>query len=168
MARIAILFGSTSNNTENIASAISKKLEDHDVDLFNVADIGSEDIKSYANLILGTSTWGLGDLQDDWESFLKDFKTMDFKSKTIALFGLGDSQSYPDTFVDGMGIIYNEISEKGANIIGQVDIDQYSFDESVACINDKFIGLAIDEDNESHLSKGRIESWVQQISSQFQ
>ncbi len=168
MARIAILYGSTSSNTENVATAIAKKLENHDVDIFNVADISAEDVKSYSNLILGTSTWGLGDLQDDWDSFLKDFATLDFNSKTIALFGLGDSMSYPDTFVDGMGTIYNEITDKGAKIIGEVETSAYSYDESTACINDKFVGLALDEDNESHRSKERIENWVVQISPAFQ
>ncbi len=167
MAKIAILYGSTSNNTENIAEVIAKKLTDHEVDIFNVADISADDIKNYTNLILGTSTWGLGDLQDDWDSFLSDFSKMDFTGKKIALFGLGDSMSYPDTFVDGMGTIYNEIADKGSVIIGQVDTEGYSFDESTSVIDGKFIGLALDNDNESHLSKDRIENWIQNISLEF-
>ncbi len=167
MAKIAILYGSTSNNTENIAEVIAKKLIDHDVDIFNVADIAADDIKNYSNLILGTSTWGLGDLQDDWDSFLSDFSNLNFSGKKIALFGLGDSMSYPDTFVDGMGTIYNEIADKGGVFIGSVETEGYSYDESTSVIDGKFIGLALDHDNESHLSKSRIENWIQVISPEF-
>ena len=62
-------------------------------------------------LILGTSTWGFGDLQEDWDAFLGSLTKMNLTGKTIALFGLGDSSTYSDTFVDGMGIIYRALLE---------------------------------------------------------
>ncbi len=167
MAKIAILYGSSSSNTENIASIIAKNLDDHDVDIFNVANISTKDIMDYSNYILGTSTWGMGDLQDDWDSFLSEFSKIDFNGKTIALFGLGDSQSYSDTFINGVGTIYNEIKGSGAQFIGHVACDGYSFDESTACIDEKFVGLALDEDNEHQLSNERIENWVKNISPEF-
>ena len=37
-------------------------------------------------------------------------KTADLNGKIVALFGCGDSESYCDTFCDGMGVIYDPVS----------------------------------------------------------
>ncbi len=51
-------------------------------DLYNVGTVSLEEIKDYPPyLILGTSTTGVGDLQDDWDSFLPSFAKMDFSGK---------------------------------------------------------------------------------------
>ena len=41
-----------------------------------------------------TSTWGDGELQDDWYDAIKMIKTADLNGKIVALFGCGDSESY--------------------------------------------------------------------------
>ena len=63
--------------------------------------------------------------------------------------------SYPVTF--------QRIADSGAKFIGQVDPDDYTFDESRAIIDGKFIGLPIDEDNESDLTDERLAKWVAMI-----
>lgn len=156
--KTAVIYGSTTDNTRTVAEKIAKKIPE--ATLLDVAKIGAADLNEYDNLILGTSTWGLGDLQDDWDSFLPELGKTDLSGKTIALFGLGDSSTYPDTFVDGMGIIYNKIKDKGAKIVGQTETADYSFDASVAVENDKFVGLPIDEDNESDMTDERIDKWI--------
>ena len=47
------------------------------------------------------------------------------------------------------GILFEKFSAKGANIVGAVSTDGYSFDESEAVKDGKFVGLALDADNES-------------------
>jgi flavodoxin len=37
-------------------------------------------------LLFGSSTWGLGDLQDDWGSFIKTVASADLSSKKISFF----------------------------------------------------------------------------------
>lgn len=160
MNKTAVLFGSTTGNTENVAKTIAAKLN---ADLYNVADSPLDKLSDYQNLILGTSTWGLGDLQDDWYSFLPQFAKSDLSNKTIALFGVGDSSSYPDTYVDGMGIIYAEIMDKGCKIIGSTKTDGYSHSESKSVRDGMFVGLALDEDNESNKTADRIDNWVNDI-----
>ena len=91
------------------------------------------------NLILGTSTWGAGEVQDDWYDGIKVIKNSDLSGKTVALFGCGDSESYPDTFVGGMAEIYNAVKKAGANVIGAVATDGYTFDESESVVDDKFV-----------------------------
>lgn len=165
MKNTVILFGSSTGNTESVAKEISKKLENADV--FDVASFSAPDVHNYQNLILGTSTWGIGDLQDDWESFLSNLSTEDLSDKTIALFGLGDCESYPDSFVDGIGIIYEEIKDKAGAIVGFVETEGFSFDDSKAVYNGKFVGLPLDEDNESDLTESRIDSWLEEILPHF-
>ena len=114
-------------------------------------------------LILGTSTWGFGDLQEDWDAFLGSLTKMNLTGKTIALFGLGDSSTYSDTFVDGMGIIYRALLEKGCKFIGKVDRSNYSFDSSEAEIDGELVGLALDEDSESQKTSARLDEWLKAI-----
>ena len=115
------------------------------------------------NLILGTSTWGAGEMQDDWYDGIKVIKNADLSGKTVALFGCGDSESYPDTFVGGMAEIYNAVKKAGANVIGAVATDGYTFDESESVVDDKFVGLALDEVNEDGKTDERIDAWVDEI-----
>lgn len=160
MKKTLVLYGSDTGNTETAAKQIADKLG---ADVVDVAKNPADKIADYEFLVLGTPTMGIGDLQDDWESFLPALADADLSGKTIALFGLGDADMYPDSFLDGIGTIYEAIKDKGCTIIGHVDAEGYVFDASTALIDDKFIGLPLDEDNESDLSEGRIEAWIEQL-----
>lgn len=164
MEKIGIFYGSTTGNTESIAKILSQQF---DAELFDVSTNPIDAIKEYSNIILGLSTWGYGDLQDDWEIFLPKLANTDLSNKKIAIFGLGDSDTYADTFVDGIGIIYETIKNKGCNIVGQVSPDEYHYTESKALVDGKFIGLPLDEDNECNLTKIRIDNWVNQLKESF-
>lgn len=166
MKPIAIIYGSTGDNTKNVAKKIAAKIPGST--LFDVATLKTSELENYDNLILGTSTWGIGDLQDDWEGFLPELKKANLEGKTIALFGLGDASSYSDSFVDGMGILYEAISNKGCKVIGGVSADGYTYDASRADNGAGFVGLAIDEDNEYNLTDSRINEWVKEILPLFQ
>lgn len=167
MKKIAIFYGSNSGNTKTVAASIQEKLNGNDVELIDVAKAKTEDIDRFNNLILGTSTWGVGDLQDDWEVFLPVLAKANLGGKVIALFGLGDASTYADSFVDGMGVIYDAIKDKGCKIVGTVKTEGYSFDASKAEKNGSFVGLPIDEDNDANLTDSRLENWIVQITNEF-
>ena len=120
-------------------------------------------VDCHQNLVLGTSTWGAGELQDDWYDGLKVLQQANLSGKTIALFGCGDCQSYSDTFVGGIGELYNGIKQSGAHFIGEVDTDGYSFDDSEAVVEGKFIGLPLDDVNEDDKTDARIDAWTAQL-----
>lgn len=85
-------------------------------------------------------------MQPSWEKF--NFKKLQLKSKTIALFGLGDSQIYSFTFCNGLYKLYKKITIcKEIKLVGQVDSKQYKYSESKAVIKNKFVGLVLDYDN---------------------
>lgn len=165
MKNIGIFYGSTDGATQEIAKKLAEKL---DADVFDVANRPIDEIEKYKNLIFGTSTWGIGDLQDDWEGFLPKLAAANLEGKTIALFALGDSQSYSETFVNSMSIIYNAIKDKGCTIVGAVDASPYDFDESESVIDGKFVGLALDEMNEYDQTEERIDNWIEILKPIFQ
>lgn len=160
MSEIAIFYGSTTGNTESVAKQMAEYLG---ADTFDVADEPTDELQNHSTLIFGTSTWGIGDLQDDWESFISELEGADLSGKTVAIFGLGDSDSYPDSFVDGMKAIYDAVEGKGCKIVGAVETNDYEYDSSISEVDGKFVGLPLDEDNESDKTEERIKNWIEQI-----
>ncbi len=170
MAKIGLIFGSSTGNTEYAADGIEKAfdaIEQGLVDKFNVADEGVDLISDYELLVLGISTWDDGDLQYDWADVIEDLEDLDLSGKKVAIFGLGDQNIYPDTFQDAMGLLAEPLRASGAELVGFTSVDDYSFDESRAVENDQFIGLSLDEDNQSDLTEDRIKAWVGQLRSEF-
>ncbi|MDR1583772.1 MAG: flavodoxin [Prevotellaceae bacterium] len=162
MSKMGIFYGSSGGNTQNVAKSIAKKLGVNDNDMYDVGKAGASDLIPYDVLLLGSSTWGLGDLQDDWESFIQTVASVDLSGKKTALFGCGDSSSYPDTFCSAIGTIYKAIKDR-VTVMGFTDTDGYTFDDSEALIDGRFVGLVIDEDNESNLTEERINRWIEKL-----
>lgn len=161
MNKTIVIYGSSTGTCEAIAEKIASKLG---CEAVNVQDLSAETVAVNQNLILGTSTWGAGELQDDWYDGLKTLRNADLSGKTIALFGCGDCASYSDTFVGGIGELYNGIKDSGAHFVGAVSTDGYSFDDSEALVDGKFIGLPLDDVNEDDKTDSRIDAWIAAIS----
>lgn len=161
MKKTVIIFGSSTGTCEGLAGRIGARLGVENI--INVTDFNESVIDGNDNLILGTSTWGAGELQDDWYDGVKTIAAAGLGGKTVALFGCGDAESYPDTFVGGMAELYNAARKAGADIVGAVPADGYTFDASEAVVDGKFVGLALDEVNEDDKTDGRIDAWVEQI-----
>ena len=155
-----VIYGSSTGTCEAIAEKIASKLG---CKALNVQELNDAIVEENQNLILGTSTWGAGEMQDDWYDGLKTLQNADLKGKTIAFFGCGDAWSYGDTFVGGMGELYKGIKESGARFIGSVDTTDYKFDDSEAVIDGKFIGLPLDDINEDDKTDSRIDAWLNVI-----
>ena len=160
MKQTIVVYGSTTGTCEAIAQNIANKLG---VKAINVSELTADVIAAHDNLLLGTSTWGSGEVQDDWYSGMEVIGKASLAGKTVALFGCGDSVSYADTFCGGMATICKAVCDGGANVIGAVSTDGYTFDASEAVVDGKFVGLALDQDNEGDLTEGRIETWLNEI-----
>ncbi len=165
MKSTIIIYGSTTGNTSTAAETLAGKLDGAVVKEVSAAT--ADDLAKYDNIILGTSTWGDGELQDDWFGFVNTVKDANLAGKTVALFGVGDQFSYSDTYVNGMGELYNAVKGTGATIVGSTATDGYSFNESAAVVDGKFVGLALDYDNQSDLSEDRIGAWASAIAPQL-
>ena len=176
MPRIGLFFASSTGNTRRIAKLIKKRYDDDTMaDAVNVSKASADLVAGYSHLIFGTSTLGGGQLPGlstdcmggGWEEFLPQLKDVDFKGKTVALFGLGDQDKYPDEFVDAMGIIYEFVVARGAKVSGAWPADEYDFISSKALVDDEFVGLALDHENQKALTDARLDAWLKLISRDF-
>lgn len=163
MNKIGVFYGSTTGTTEDIARRIAEKLDVPSTHIFDVAKLTEALVNEYDVLVLGTSTWGSGELQDDWYDGVKVLKKCDLSHKFVALFGCGDSDSYADTFCDGIGIIYEELKDTKCRFVGATDTADYTFDASIAVVDNKFVGLPLDEVNEDSQTEERINTWVELV-----
>ena len=166
MKKVGLFYGTTSGTTKKIAEMIKKELGTRSVDIFDIKNIKPEDILKYDNLIFGTSAWGIGDMQDDWEVFIDDLVELDLSKKKIALFGLGDQENYPGAFADGMGTIYCRLPVKEL-VVGFTSTKGYKYYFSSAEKDGKFVGLAIDQDNQADKTPERVRKWATQLKKEF-
>ena len=167
MDKIGLFYGTYTGITGMIAEKIADELGRDNVDLHNICCDG-EQMDKYDKLIIGTSTWSIGELQEDWDNFMPKLQTMHFEGKTVALFGTGDQVGYPDTIHYGMGMLYETFQFRGAKFIGFWPTVGYDFTSPLPLLDhDHFVGLAIDEDNQSDLTDERIKKWCEQIRPAF-
>ncbi len=167
MKKIGLFYASSTGNTENMATEIKESLSGLNITMHDIAQSANDEMTKYDALIIGVSTWGDGDLQDDWEDYIGNLDNAELDGKTIALFGLGDQEEYPDHFLSAMGTIYEKVVSLGANVVGSFPTDGFEFDESTAVVDGKFVGLALDEDNQDDQSQTRIKSWCDSIRPHF-
>ena len=166
MKKIGIFYGSSTGNTEFVADKLQALLGEENADVHNIDSVEAADFFNYTYFIFGTSTWGLGDLQDDWEDFETELKKIDFTGKKVALYGLGDQEVYADSFVNGLGKLYKQLNKK-VEIVGQCATDGYRYRHSEAVVKNQFVGLAIDYDNDPQLMDAQIIQWVEQLKKEF-
>ena len=171
MGKIGIFFGSDSRNTRRVAKSIAKKPGDQAAAAVNVNKATADDLLQYDALILGTPTLGDGELPglsaggsaESWEEFLPQLKGADMAGKVVALFGLGDQEGYGHEFVDALAFIYDVVIENGATVVGAWPTDGYTFEAAKAVVDDEFVGLVIDHDNQSDLTEERIDAWLEVV-----
>ncbi len=164
MINIGIIYGSNTGRTKKIAFLIYKKIiKYYNTSVLNISNLSLRDFLKFNVLILGVSTWYNGKLQQDWHNFLPVLKKIDFKKKIVAFFGCGNQKFYKNYFCNAISILHNIVIKNNAKIIGYYSTYGYKFKFSKSLYKDKFMGLCIDEDNQSELSKKRVSSWVNKI-----
>ncbi|QEQ00433.1 flavodoxin FldA [Thermosynechococcus sp. QKsg1] len=168
MATIGLFYGTQTGNTQMIAEKIQSAFANAAVvELHDIASASPSDFEAYDRLIIGCPTWNVGELQADWEGFYEELDSIDFTGKKVAYFGAGDQVGYADNFGDAIGILEAKISERGGETVGYWSMAGYEFNASQALRGDRFVGLLIDEDNQSDLTDQRVQQWVAQLKQEF-
>lgn len=157
MSKTIVVYGSSTGTCESIAQTIASKLG---AEVIAVSDLTADQLAEADNILLGSSTWGAGELQDDWYDGIEIVKKADLLGKKVAVFGCGDSASYSDTFCGAMKELYDAAKEAGATLVGEVSTDGYEFDDSDAVVDGHFVGLALDDVNEDGKTEERIDAWI--------
>lgn len=153
---------------ESCARLIAGQLSDYAIEVHSLNAIKALDLPFYDLVIVGGSTVG-ADIWENaadnnlWFDFFARLDSARLDEKPVAIFGLGDQVLYPGHFVDGMRVIKNEFDRIGATLVGRWPTDGYDFTDSESLEEDKFIGLALDEDQQPELTEKRIHDWAAQI-----
>ena len=167
---VGLFFGSTNGNTESVGRLIQQEFADQagiNIELFDVADFYLEEMLEFDYLILGIPTWNVGMLQRDWEAILEEFDMLNLQGKRAAIYGLGDQVGYPDNFGDALFFLADKLESRGATLAGAWPTEGYNFTASWAVRDGQFIGLMLDEDNQTDLTPSRVAAWVAQLLREF-
>lgn len=141
MTKTIIVYGSTTGNTQTLAEEIEDTLKrsNGDVELVEVTDLQPSDLKAYDLILLGCSTWGEGELQDDFIYFEDGMKDIDLSGKKAACFGPGDGDY--SLFCEAVNMLEERLKDCGAQVI--------------------VAGLKIDGDVDTQLDKA--EEWAEKV-----
>lgn len=139
-------------------------------ELVYLEDLKMQQVIDSDFIIVGSSTvgaenWHEATASNKWALLFLELKkqNISLKDKKIALFGLGDQILYPDHFVDGMAVLKEEFSMRGAEMVGRWPVAGYTFTDSESLDGDHFLGLALDEDQQEHLTPERIVAWSKKV-----
>ncbi|RLU00797.1 flavodoxin [Ketobacter sp.] len=170
--KIGIFFGTETGTTRLIAKKIHKLLGADLADKpVNVNRIQAADLLQYDALILGTPSYGVGDipglsagcLERNWEEFLAQFGQPDLTGKRIAFFGLGAQERYADRFASSLMALYTLFKNLGADMVGDWSTDGYTFEHSASVVEGRFVGLVIDQRTQGMHTEERLRTWVEQV-----
>ena len=165
MKTIGVFYGSSTGNTELAAEMICDQLGQFVSHSADISKSEPTDLLAYDILLLGVSTWNIGEMQDDWDDFIPGMEGLDSTGKQVGFFGMGDSIGYSYNFLDAMGMLWEAVKVLGSpQLVGVWPNGDYTFDESLAVYDDgHFVGVGLDEDNEPELHEERIKGWLMKI-----
>ena len=114
-----ILYGSSTGNTAKIAAYVAGAFQSAgmEIEVKPVSAIELHDLSAYDVVLLGSSTWGNGSLQDAMKLFYFKIDSSLVASKKMAVFGAGDSKSYPRSFCKAVDVLQSKLKSCGAEII---------------------------------------------------
>ena len=171
MKKLKIITGSDTGNTEYVAKDIVKLIELRqttgvEIEIQKVHNITPDDWNGDF-FIIGAPTWFDGECSQDWNWYIKSgkFGEVDFTGKTVAIYGLGDQEGYPDYYCDEIGIIGNIVLHNGGELIGFTSTEGHTFNYSKGYNDDvdQFMGLALDEDNQPDQTHDRLSAWIKDL-----
>lgn len=171
MSKIGIFFGTDTGTTRLVAKKIYKAIGDELADKpKNINRTHPSELMEYDALILGTPSYGVGDLpgtnvgcvEANWAEFVPHLDGYDLSGKKIALFGLGHQERYASRFASSLMKLYQTFYGLGADIVGRWSTEGYEFEHSDSIIDNEFVGLVIDQRGQGHLTEERIKTWLEQ------
>lgn len=117
MTKVILVFASMTGNTEAIADLIRKGVEEAGVELTirELPDGEPKELEDYDGILLGSYTYGDGDLADEFLDFYDNMDGIDINGKIAAVFGSGDT-AY-DQFCAAVDILSEKLTELGAIIV---------------------------------------------------
>lgn len=166
MKKIGVFYGTTTGTTNGVVDEVEFYLRKDDYEVYNVAN-GISNISDFENLILITPTYGVGELQVHWNKVVNELENVDFSNKVVGLIGLGNQYAFGESFVGGLRVLYDIITKNGGKVVGLTSTEGYHYEESEAIVDNKFVGLPLDETNQGDYTPERIEKWIAEVKKSF-
>lgn len=171
LAKVGIFFGTSTGSTEEVAYLIKDELGDEADGPFDVETLeGSvkDNFEKYSSLIVGTPTWNTGaDVERSgtgWdEIYYSSMQELNLQGKKVAVFGLGDQESYSENYADATGELHDVFEGLGSQMMGYTSQEGYEHEDSKAIRGDLFCGLLCDAVNQEELSEERVQNWIAQL-----
>lgn len=112
--KVLLGYVSMSGNTEDMAKLIQKQLElaNYEVAIEELDSISSQALSQYGLLLIGSYTWGDGDLPYEAEDFFDELETVNLSGIYAACFGSGDTM-YPQ-YCAAVDLFAEKLSDRGA------------------------------------------------------
>lgn len=164
---VGIFYAPAGGSVHRVAKRVKHKITGHKVEMFCVTDVAPEKFLDYRNLILvcsslGRNTWER-EQKDKWAPFIPGLRKVNLNGRKVAIVGLGDHLTYPNSFADGMGYLADIIVEIGGVLIGKTMTVDYMYNDSRAVRDGLFMGLPLDEDFEPDKTEERLDKWYSLI-----
>jgi flavodoxin I len=167
MSKIGVFVGTAGGTSMKVVDVLEDEFNIEEDDIINMEEDFDdvEQLLEYDILFLGSSTWGQGDVHFSWVDALLEIEDdeVDFSGKTVALFGAGDCKKHGEHFCSALGKLYKTFSNAGAKVVGFIPKDGYNYEFSLAEMDGKLCGCAIDEHNESDKTEDRINIWIESV-----
>jgi flavodoxin I len=167
MSKTVIIYSFHTQKSKKVAEKVIEAFGKDEIQVVNAEELTSTVFEENDNFILSAPTWFDGELPNYWDEFVPELEEMDLKNKTFAVFGLGDQKGYPENFCDAIGILVEILEKCGANIVGKIPLEGYTFESSRAQRGDFFVGLPLDQENQGKLTSERVKEWVAQLKTEM-
>ena len=120
MTKMILIYASMGGNTEMMAEEVANgvRQEGEDLEVIDIMDgIEASALENYDGVLLGSYTWGDGELPDDFLDFYDEMESINLTGKKAAVFGSCDS-AYPH-FGAAVDILMEKLRERGAEVYPQ-------------------------------------------------
>jgi flavodoxin I len=118
-AKCAVVYTSISGNTEKMARAIADGIRASgcEVDLKDMFYAKADELVDYDGLLLGSCTWGDGDLPDEALFFYEELDDLSLQGVKAAAFGSCDSNY--DSYGAAVDLLEEKLRDRGADIVAE-------------------------------------------------
>ena len=163
MKKIALTFVSSAGSTRRVAHKIQQHLQT-DCEIVDFKRFTADPILPHPILILGSPTYGIGDLHPRWKRFISNNPKVDLSSKTVGMFVLGDQKYHGESFAGAAQHLAAWLEKCNAKLIGSTSTNGYHFGSSPAIDSQgNFPCLVIDEITQRRQTSKRISDWCNEI-----
>jgi flavodoxin len=116
---VLIIYSTIGGNTELAVKKVQQELENKAVKV-TIKRVDISDTADFAQaklIILASPTYGQGSVEAHFLPFLSKMKKVDITTYNFAVIGLGDTKYYPEYLTESAGILEEQVTQAGGNIL---------------------------------------------------